>query len=74
MKILFPPGSSGGTIDVRALAEPTGLEPATSGVTVQCASQTAPRLRNNLLTGDPLSSVPYAMVGGTGLEPVTSCL
>ncbi len=41
------------------MAGPTGLEPATSGVT---------GLRSNQLSYDPAKGV----VGGTGLEPMTS--
>ena len=50
-------------------AGPTGLEPATSGLTAQCANQ---------LHHDPISKITsialLLLVGDTGIEPVTSCL
>ena len=45
------------------LAEPTGLEPATSGLTGRCANQ--------LHYGSAQS---LYLVGETGFEPVTPCL
>ncbi len=50
------------------MAGPTGLEPATSGVT---------GLRSNQLNYDPADVLRVAseeLVGGTGFEPVTYCV
>ncbi len=62
------------------MAGPTGLEPATSGVTGQRSNQLNydPDLTDTLrlLTGSCTRAIPAVfgsgMVGGTGLEPVTA--
>ncbi len=46
------------------LADPTGLEPATSGLTGRRANQ--------LRYGSALAA--FTTVGETGLEPVTTCV
>src|SRR5438445_11081911 len=49
------------------MAGPTGFEPATSGLTVQCANQAAPRARTRINDLD-LGSVPRhpGAIGGIG--------
>ena len=54
------------------MAERTGLEPATPGVTGRYSNQL--NYRSDVLANFPYDSIPQALVGAAGFEPATFAL
>ncbi len=54
------------------MAERTGLEPATPGVTGRYSNQL--NYRSGVLANFPYDSIPQALVGAAGFEPATFAL